>query len=181
VVNTSLQIGVQYSDKNLVSQHNWRHKGLAWASRRLVTANVDPSPKILVTLMMEALRTAETSGLTRATRRIIPEDAIRYSNRRENLKSYICNYNFQEVRNALESLSEVNTANINIPRLTDVTTVTSEGHMTLSWNNIIDLRFRVLLLQRFLRSILIACSYCDRLMTIHSKYQNGKQTAKKPK
>jgi hypothetical protein len=48
--------------------------------RLLVTANVVPSSPILVTLMMEALLSSQTSVLIRATRRNIPEDKQKQTN-----------------------------------------------------------------------------------------------------
>jgi hypothetical protein len=54
----------------------------------LARTNVSSS-LILVALMMEETRSSETSVLTTATRRNIPEDAILYSHGSEILKSYI--------------------------------------------------------------------------------------------
>jgi hypothetical protein len=62
---------------NPLERDNLNRLSLVCSVRQLlVTANVVPSSPILVTLMMEALRSSETSVLTRATRRSIPGDGF---------------------------------------------------------------------------------------------------------
>jgi hypothetical protein len=57
--------------------------------RRVDLVRTDVPDKRSATLTMGALRSSETSVLTRVTRRNIQKDGILHGHRRENLKSYI--------------------------------------------------------------------------------------------
>jgi hypothetical protein len=65
-----------------------RSASISRVRRLLVTASIVPSTQIRITLMIEGLRSSETSVLTRATRRNNPENGNLHSHCRENLKSY---------------------------------------------------------------------------------------------
>jgi hypothetical protein len=67
----SMKNGIFWDVKPCGSCKNGRFGGTS-----LGTANVFPSSPILVTLMIEGLRSSDTSAPTRTTRRNIPEDGI---------------------------------------------------------------------------------------------------------
>jgi hypothetical protein len=95
--NITLRNNMEHDNSRMVSSGMLRRVDLVRTDvseetrsvrRLLVAACVVPSSSILATLMKEALGSSETSGLTRTTRRNIPDDTILHSHRRENLKSY---------------------------------------------------------------------------------------------
>jgi hypothetical protein len=61
-------------DRRFGGKYNLHRQGIT--NRLLVTANVVPSSSIIVTLMMQTIRSSETSVFIRVSRHHIPEDDI---------------------------------------------------------------------------------------------------------
>jgi hypothetical protein len=78
-------VGTDVSEELSATQRNISEDAILHSHRRENLKSYVPSSPILVTRMLEALSSSETSVLTRETWHNIPEGAILHSHHRENL------------------------------------------------------------------------------------------------
>jgi hypothetical protein len=97
--------------------------------RLVVTADVRSS-RILIALMIEAIRSSETSVFTRAILRNIPEDGIQHSHRRENLVPFRNNQSSHHSPTYVQDVTEKDTLFCQYVLLTKMSLCLTNAMMT---------------------------------------------------
>jgi hypothetical protein len=135
----------------------------------LVTANVVPRSLILFILMMEAIRSSETSVLTIATRRHIPSPHL-HSHCREQLKTYRLSLPCPRNSALFVVRNHVSSGSTSYPLSLESILILSLTHMFPKWSFPWK-ALRPIFCMRFplLRSM-FGCTQCNEDWLMHSLY-----------